>query len=194
MKNFTQLLSKYISFKSVSTDLSFKDEVDKAVFWLKKLFSEAGFEVTLLQGGSTNPVVFATLHLSDDFETVLVYGHYDVQPAEKKDGWETEPFDLLEKNGRLYGRGVVDNKGQNLIHIYSVIELLKSGELEYNVKFMIEGNEETGNPDMSDLVKKHIQKLECDIVIISDGEIVGKSPSIESSLTVIVLLVKAPLR
>jgi acetylornithine deacetylase/succinyl-diaminopimelate desuccinylase-like protein len=115
-------------------------------------------------------------------ETVLVYGHYDVQPAAKSDGWASDPFTLTERKGRLYGRGVVDNKGQNLIHVFTVCELIKEKKLAYNVKFMIEGNEETANPDMEALVKKHKKLLKSDTIVISDGEIPGSTPTLDASL------------
>ncbi len=117
-----------------------------------------------------------------ELETVLVYGHYDVQPAKKEDGWTGEPFSLIEKKGKFIARGIVDNKGQNLIHIFTVIDLIKQKNLGYNVKFLIEGNEETANPDMAGLVKKYKNLLKSDHIIISDGEIVRDNPTIEASL------------
>lgn len=179
---YKKLLAEYVSYKSVSTDLSYSSEMKKTVEWLSKLLKKNGFSVEILQGPKTNPVLLATYTISKEFETVLIYGHYDVQPGEKEDGWKSDPFVLAERAGRLYARGAVDNKGQNLIHIVSVLSLIKEGKLSYNVKFLLEGNEETGNADMSLLLKNNKNKLKADHILISDGEIVGKNPTIEASL------------
>ena len=181
-KEFKNLLADYVALKSISTDPAYATEMKKTAEWLGAYLENHGFKVSYLKGPRTNPVVFAEYIQSKNMETILVYGHYDVQPADKSDGWASEPFELVERKGRLYGRGVVDNKGQNLIHVFTVCDLIKEGKLGYNVKFMIEGNEETANPDMEALVKKHKKLLKSDAIIISDGEIQGTTPTIEASL------------
>ncbi len=178
MEEYTKLLKEYVSFKSISTSKEFLPEIDKTVNWLKSYFEKNNFSVELLKGTTTNPVILASYILPEKAETVLIYGHYDVQPA---DGWE-QAFILQEKNGRLLARGVVDNKGQNLIHIVTVAELIKAGKLKYNVKFLLEGNEETGNADIAGILKNNKEKLKTDYVLISDGEISGDTPLIEASL------------
>lgn len=180
-ETYTKLLREYVQFKSISTDLSFKGDILKQVEWLTYVLKEYGFKVEILKGDMCNPIVLASYDAKQN-ETVLIYGHYDVQPAEKSDGWVDEPFDMSVRNGRIYARGVVDNKGQNLIHIVTVGELIKTGVLKYNVKFMIEGNEETANPDIPKIVEKNKKKLSADHIIISDGEIVGTTPTIEAAL------------
>jgi len=182
LTEFTRLLNEYIGFKSVSTDPAFASGIAGQVKWLTELFENNGFKVDILKGPKTNPVVLATYHTSDNLKTKLIYGHYDVQPASIEDGWKTDPFVLHEEDGRFVARGIVDNKGQNFIHIYTAINLIKAGKLGCNLKFMIEGNEETSNPDMADLVSANADKLKCDQIIISDGEILGFTPTIEESL------------
>lgn len=179
---FTQLLQEYIGFRSVSTDPAFASQIEAQVKWLTTLLGKNGFNVRILRGPATNPVVFAEYHQSNKLETKLIYGHYDVQPAATSDGWKNDPFILREENGRYIGRGVVDNKGQNLIHIFNAIKLIKSNNLGCNLKFLIEGNEETGNPDLANMVLEHEELLQCDTIIISDGEILGDTPTIEESL------------
>jgi acetylornithine deacetylase/succinyl-diaminopimelate desuccinylase-like protein len=179
---FKKLLSEYVALKSISTDAAYAREMQKTTDWLSAYLKKHGFKVSHLKGPRTNPVVFAEYTQSPQMETVLVYGHYDVQPAAKSDGWASDPFTLTERKGRLYGRGVVDNKGQNLIHVFTVCELIKEKKLAYNVKFMIEGNEETANPDMEALVKKHKKLLKSDTIVISDGEIPGSTPTLDASL------------
>lgn len=182
MQYYRELLTQFLAFQSISTDSKFVPEIHKTVAWLKNLFSEAGFTTQVLEGKTCNPVVFASYEVAQDAEWVLVYGHYDVQPAAQSDGWYNDPFSLYEAEGRFYARGVVDNKGQVLIHIATVLDLIKQGKLKYNVKFLIEGNEETSNADMATLVAQNKALLSADYAIISDGEIIADYPVIEYSL------------
>ena len=182
LTEFIDLLKTYVGFKSISTELDFKDAMIKTAEFLQLYLSSAGFSVQLLQGPTTNPVVFASYHQSDEMNTIMVYGHYDVQPASIEKGWKEDPFILRIEEDRLIGRGVMDNKAQNLMHIFTVIKLIEEKKLNCNVKFLIEGNEETSNPDMADLVLKYKDLLACDEIIVSDGEVVGNTPSIEETL------------
>lgn len=174
MDEFKKLLTQYVSLKSVSTDPQFKSEILKTADWLKEYLSKYNFAVEYIQGPTCNPIVFANLIIDPDYKTVLVYGHYDVQPSDQ--------FDLTEKDGRLVGRGVVDNKGQNLIHIYTICKLIEQNKLKYNIKFLLEGNEETANEDLHDLLIKHKDKLKSDIVLVSDGEMINGRPTVDASL------------
>lgn len=166
---YLKLATELIAFKSISTDKAYADEIKKTAHWLSDLFKKNGFTVEIFEGYG-NPVVFASYEQSKDLETVTVYGHYDVQPAEKKDGWDSEPFELTENGGKLYARGVVDNKGQVLVHIVSVIEAIEAGDLKYNVKFIIEGDEETGGAGLGKLLAEKAEVFSTDYVIVSDGE------------------------
>lgn len=181
-EDYKALLTEFVRLQSVSTDPKYLPEIEKTVAWLKKIFSEAGFEVEIFRGPKTNPVVFAEVQVSKDLDTVLIYGHYDVQPAVKSDGWKSEPFELTQSKGRLFGRGVVDNKGQILAHVLTAITLLKAGKLKHNLKFLIEGNEETGNDDLAKIMKANKKKLAGDILMVSDGELTNNRPTIEVSL------------
>ncbi|NCP47205.1 hypothetical protein AUJ42_01455 [Candidatus Collierbacteria bacterium CG1_02_44_10] len=181
-EEYKKLLAEFLKLKSVSTDPKFQPEIRKTVAWLKKIFLKAEFEVEIWPGRKANPMVFASYHVSDELDTILFYGHYDVQPAAKKDGWNNEPFDLVQKRNKLFGRGVVDNKGQILAHVFTASELIKEGKLGHNLKFLIEGNEETGNDDLADTMKQNKSKLDCDILMVSDGELTNNKPTIEVSL------------
>ncbi len=174
MDEFKKLLTEYVSLKSISTDPQYKAEIVKTAEWIKLYLQKYGFTVEFISGPTCNPIVFGNLVVNPEYKTVLIYGHYDVQPSDQ--------FYLTEKDGRLVGRGVVDNKGQNMIHMYSICKLVSENKLKYNIKFFIEGNEETGNDDMSDLLRLHKDKLKSDIVLVSDGEIAGENPCIEVSL------------
>jgi acetylornithine deacetylase/succinyl-diaminopimelate desuccinylase-like protein len=180
MKTYLELTREIMKFKSVSTDVAFKDDVRATAEFLVKMFADKGFEVESYDGYG-NPIVLATLKVDPAFETVLVYGHYDVQPAEMSDGWESEPFDFVERDGRFYGRGAIDNKGQFMVHVATVFELMEKGELKYNVKFIIEGDEETGSGDLVGFVEKYKDLLKADALMLSDGELYKNKPTIELS-------------
>lgn len=182
MEEYLKLLRDYVSFKSISTDPEMNAGIKECADWLLELFKDNGFECTLLNSDGLNPVVYASYEISSDAEWVLVYGHYDVQPADLEDGWASEPFKLTERDGRLYARGVMDNKGQNLIHIYTVMKLIKEGRLKYNVKFLIEGNEETGGVEqLRKLMLANRELFKSDHFLVSDGELISGQPAIEAS-------------
>lgn len=177
---YKKMLKEFVSFKSISTDPQFRKEIEEASNWIISFLDKNDFQTCTLYGKSTNPYTFGSYVVDPEAETALIYGHYDVQPADKKNGWESDPFLLNERYGRLYGRGVADNKGQVLIHLFTISQLIAAGKLKYNVKFLIEGNEETGNPDMDEIVRRHKDLLACDILLISDGETVQGRPTIEA--------------
>lgn len=178
---YKKLASEYISFKSISTDPEFKSEVRACASWLKNLLKKNGFRVKVVRAGDSNPVIIANYEVSKDAETVLVYGHYDVQPAAKSDGWDSDPFKLTEKKGRLIARGAIDNKGQFMVHLYTILKLKKAGMLKYNIKFLIEGNEETGSGNMPQILKENKSLLTSDHIVVSDGETANNLPTMESS-------------
>ncbi|HZX75451.1 MAG TPA: M20/M25/M40 family metallo-hydrolase [Cyclobacteriaceae bacterium] len=179
------LLQEYVSFKSVSTDKTFASGIEAMTRWLLKKFHESRFKnVQRLEGPNSNPVVYAEYTISDPTATtILFYGHYDVQPADKAEGWTGDPFVLHIDDKYAVGRGSVDNKGQNLIHLYTAMRLIEEKNLGCNVKFLIEGGEETGSPDIGYLITEYAELLKCDRIIISDGQMLeGDIPTIESSL------------
>lgn len=178
---YGRFLEKYISFKSVSTSLLYKSEHKECSVWLKNIFGENGLS-TNVHAGYGNPIILASYHVNTSLPTCLIYGHYDVQPADIKDGWESDPFTLRNDGNKLYGRGVADNKGQTLIHMVSVFDLIKKNKLGMNVIFLIEGDEETGGADFDRFIADHKEKLNADFVLISDGEMKGNKPTIEAGL------------
>jgi len=175
---YKTLLEKFLSFQSISTDPNYKQEVHACAQWLSGLLQKNNFNSKLIEGYG-NPVIFAEHIINSKYKTALIYGHYDVQPAEKKDGWVNSPFKLAEKNNKYIARGVADNKGQVLIHLYSVFELIKKNQLKYNIKFIIEGDEESGSERIQDLIFDHKKLLKCDFVLFSDGELSFGSPTID---------------
>lgn len=177
---YKKLLEEYIAFASISTDSAFSDHMHRTAKWLEQQFVDHGFATKLVEGCG-NPIVLARYEVSDpEAETVLIYGHYDVQPAEKSDGRESDPFVLTERDGKLFARGAVDNKGQCMVHIASVFDLIQRDALAYNVVFMIEGDEETGSPTLPQFIQDYKDDLKADFSLVSDGEIIGDSPMIET--------------
>jgi len=178
---YQKYLSEFLRYKSVSTDPKFREDMKKAVQFLISLFQRSGFETKLLNHPRLNPVVFSSYRVNPKLPTLLIYGHYDVQPANEAD-WDFNPFQLTQREGRFLGRGVVDDKGQVLIHIVNVILAIKNKTLKYNLKFLIEGDEETDNvEELAELIKDNTDLLQSDYVLISDGELVGGKPTIEAS-------------
>jgi len=173
-------LKNITAFKSISTDSVYSSELEEVADALKNLFEKGGFKSKILKGKTTNPYVFSYLEVNKKFKTILIYGHYDVMPARNNDGWIGDPFKVTLLNNRIYGRGVADNKGQFLIHVAAISDLAKSGKLGYNIKFLLEGNEETGNVEIADVIRRNKEELSCDYVVISDGEMVQNRPTIEA--------------
>ena len=178
MDEYKKLLKEYVKYKSISTDASYLKDIEKTAGWLEMIFKENKFTTTIVRGYD-NPIIVASFIKNKSLPTCLVYGHYDVQPAQLSDGWKSDPFMLREEDGRLFCRGAVDNKGQNLIHIISVFKLIKEDKLKFNVKFMLEANEETGSPSLEKFIKENEVLLKCDFSLISDGEITQNIPTIE---------------
>jgi acetylornithine deacetylase/succinyl-diaminopimelate desuccinylase-like protein len=181
-ENYKKILAQYITFKSVSTDARYQTECMSAARWLVNTFTHSGAKTALWECGTANPVVFAEYFVNKKLPTILMYGHYDVQPAEKSDGWISDPFALTLKPTKFIGRGVVDNKGQLAIHMTTVAQLFFQKQLAYNIKFIVEGNEESGNAYLPDLLHKKSKELASDYIVISDGEILGDRPTLEVSL------------
>lgn len=177
-QTYRELLDEYIAFPSISTDRSYADHMVATADRLVQ-HCQAHQMTTKVVTWYGNPIVLANYHHDDSLPTVLIYGHYDVQPADIDDGWTADPFVVREDETKLYARGIVDNKGQFLIHLVSLFKHIEAGDLQYNIKLMIEGDEETGSPLMPDFVRDYADELACDFVMISDGEGIGPHPTIE---------------
>ncbi len=168
---FRQQLHDFLKIPSVSTDSAFDDEVQKAAEWLRDNMQAAGLSAELIQVEDGHPLVYGEwLQAGDDAPTVLVYGHYDVQPAVKADGWTTDdPFEPVEKDGFIFARGATDDKGQMFTHVKAVDALMQAeGALPVNIKFIIEGEEESGSEAITQFVADHPDRLAADVCVISD--------------------------
>ncbi len=175
---YLNFLQKVIPLKSISTDKRFEPEIRKTVGVYEKIFKEEGFEVEIFEGYQ-NPIILASLQVSPQLETVLLYGHYDVQPAQREEGWEKDPFELNITEDKLIARGIIDNKGQLGVHLATIFELYKQGKLGFNIKVLLEGDEESGSEGLETFLKEHKDKLKADFILISDGELTLGYPTIE---------------
>jgi acetylornithine deacetylase/succinyl-diaminopimelate desuccinylase-like protein len=147
-ERFLEELFNLISIPSVSAKEENKPDMLRAAEYLRKSLLEAGAQKAEIFRTEGNPVVYAEKIVSDKIPTVLVYGHYDVQPAEPFDLWETPPFEPVVRDGRIWGRGADDDKGQLFMHIKALEIMNSTGDLPCNIKFMIEGEEEIGSPSL----------------------------------------------
>ncbi|MFD8986341.1 M20/M25/M40 family metallo-hydrolase, partial [Streptomyces sp. NPDC059564] len=165
-------LAEWLRIPSVSAQPEHADDVRRSAEWLAAKLKETGFPVTEIWPTPGAPAVFAEWPSEDPAApTVLVYGHHDVQPAALADGWHTEPFEPVIRDGRMYGRGAADDKGQVFFHTLGVrAHLAATGAAApaVNLKFLIEGEEESGSPNFRDLVEERAERLAADVVIVSD--------------------------
>jgi len=163
---FLDLLCRLVTQPSVSAQGL---GVPECAELLASMMRELGIKATVLPT-SGFPVVFGSAPGPEDALTVLIYGHYDVQPPEPYDAWFSPPFEPTVRDGRLYGRGAADNKGQLLAHVLAVGSYLATGTpLPVNVKFLFEGEEESGSPNLEEFVAQNLGLLRCDLVVTSDG-------------------------
>ena len=184
IETFQNELFELLKIPSVSTDSTKKEDVRKAGNFLVNQLKEIGLDKVTLHNTKGHPIVTAEKCPHPDRPTVLIYGHFDVQPPDPMDLWTTPPFDPVVKNGRVYARGASDDKGQSYTHIKAVQAYLKTGtELPVNVKFILEGEEEIGSPNLVPFIEANKELLKCDMVLISDTAMFGENqPSITYGL------------
>lgn len=169
---FLDDLAEWLRIPSVSAQPEHDADVRRSADWLAAKLKETGFPVTEVLETPGAPAVYAEWPSGDpEAPTVLVYGHHDVQPAAREDGWHTEPFEPELREGRLYGRGAADDKGQVFFHTLGVrAHLAATGRTApaVNLKLLVEGEEESGSPNFRALVEAHADRLAADAVIVSD--------------------------
>ena len=171
MENFDALeaLKSYIRFPSVSTDSKFLEAMKNAREYISSILEGIGFEVQTVATGC-HPVIYAERYISKDYPHILLYGHYDVQPADPLGLWSSEAFEPIVKNGRIYGRGSADNKGPTIVHIAALIKALKqNANLPLNITYVIEGEEEMGSPSMPKFFDEYAERISrADLMFVSD--------------------------
>ena len=189
-------LKTFLRFPSISTQPDHAPDLIACAEWLSEKLTSIGLNAAVYPTPGS-PVVIASTQRDSAKRTVLIYGHYDVQPPDPLEGWTTPPFEPRIEEGRIYARGAADNKGQILAHILGVAETIrKNGSLPVNVIFLIEGEEEIGSPNLADFLREHREELACDLVAISDTAMApGNKPALTYALRGIAaleLIVRGP--
>jgi len=177
-------LKELLRIPSVSTKSEHKPDIEKAARWVAEKLRAAGLENVEIAPTKMHPLVYGESLHAPGKPTVLFYGHYDVQPAEPLDLWTTPAFEPSVRDGRIYGRGTADDKGQVHIHLKALEALRQvNGKLPVNVKIMIEGEEEVGSVSLWDFVRDNRERLKADALIVSDTAMLAKGvPSITYGL------------
>lgn len=182
-QRFLDELLELIRIPSVSADSAFNADTRRAAEFVKDRLLEAGLDAVEVVETPGHPVVYGQKLIDPAKPTVLVYGHYDVQPADPYELWHTPPFEPTIRNERIYARGACDDKGQFYMHIKALEAMLATATLPCNVKVMIEGEEEVGSDHLGDFVTANREKLAADVILISDTSIISNDvPSIETGL------------
>ena len=180
---FINELLDLLRIPSVSADPKYKNDVLRTAEEVKKRLIEAGADKVEICPTKGYPIVYGEKFLDAKLPTVLVYGHYDVQPADPLDLWTSPPFEPVIKDGKIYARGACDDKGQMYMHVKAFETMLKTNSLTCNVKFMIEGEEEVGSDNLGTFVAANKERLKADIILISDTAMIANDiPSIDTGL------------
>ncbi|MBP6431935.1 MAG: dipeptidase [Ferruginibacter sp.] len=177
---FLNELLDLLRIPSVSARSEHKEDMVKCAEAVKARLLEAGADKAEIYETDGHPVVYGEKMIDPSKPTVLVYGHYDVQPADPLELWNSGPFDPLIKDGKIYARGSCDDKGQFYMHVKALETMVKTGTLTTNIKFCIEGEEEVGSPNLGTFVKSHKELLKADCILISDSAMISmENPSID---------------
>jgi acetylornithine deacetylase/succinyl-diaminopimelate desuccinylase-like protein len=184
-ERFRHELFEFLRIPSLSGDPARAEDVKRAAEWLAAHLHALGLKSAKVMKTAGHPVVYAEwMGAGRDKPTVLVYGHYDVVPAEMEDGWTSPPFEPVERNGKIYARGATDDKGQLFIHVKALESCLEAGGgAPVNVKFLIEGEEEISSPNLAPFIKQNLSLLKSDVCVISDSGMPAiEKPAVSHSL------------
>lgn len=180
---FLNELFDLLRIPSISADSAYAADVQRCAEYTAMRLKEAGADNVTLEQTAGNPIVYGNKIIDPNKPTILVYGHYDVQPSVPDELWNTPPFEPTIKDGNIYARGACDDKGQFYMHLKAFETMMQTDTLHCNVKFMIEGEEEIGSTNLGIYVKEYKEKLAADVVLISDtGMIANDVPSIDTGL------------
>src|SRR5713226_8361924 len=173
----------FLRFPSVSTDNQFASNVRECAQWVSQKLAAIGLESKVVPTAG-HPIVWARNEHRPGRRTVLIYGHYDVQPPDPLELWDSPPFEPVLKEGYVFARGATDNKGQILSHIIGIQETIqKEGDLPVNVDLVIEGGEEVGSQHLGKFLSDNRDALKCDVVLVSDtGMIAPRTPTLSYGL------------
>lgn len=182
-ERFLQELFGLLRIPSVSSSSEHKGDMYRCADRLTELLLEAGADRAQVYETAGHPVVFGEKITSPDLPTILVYGHYDVQPVDPVELWHSAPFEPEIRDGAIYARGANDDKGQLFMHLKAFEYLVRNGLVRHNIKFILEGEEEIGSPSLTAWAEAHKDMLACDIILVSDTTMIGEQvPSINCGM------------
>lgn len=177
---FLEELLALLRIPSVSARTENKNDMLTCAEAVKKSLLDAGATTATIYPTEGHPIVYAEKIIDPALPTVLVYGHYDVQPADPLELWNSGPFDPVIKDGKIYARGSADDKGQFYMHVKALETMVQTGTLTTNIKFLIEGEEEVGSPNLATFVKANKALLDANVILISDTSMISmENPSID---------------
>lgn len=180
---FLDELFSLLRIPSISAEAQHTDDLRATARRWQELLTEAGVDRTEIIETPGNPIVYAERIVDPAAPTVLIYGHYDVMPVEPLRLWRTDPFEPVVSDGRIWARGADDDKGQAFIQLKAFEYLHRNGELRHNVKFILEGEEEIGSPNLSGFLHAHRERLACDVILVSDTSMLSAElPSLTTGL------------
>jgi acetylornithine deacetylase/succinyl-diaminopimelate desuccinylase-like protein len=180
---FLEELLALLRIPSISADSAYKADVAHCAEAVQQSLLNAGVDNAEICLTSGHPIVYAEKIIDPSLPTILVYGHYDVQPADPLELWHSGPFEPVIKEGKIFARGACDDKGQMFMHVKAFEVLAKTNTLACNVKFMIEGEEEVGSTNLGPFLEQNKEKLKADIVLVSDTSMISmEHPSLETGL------------
>jgi acetylornithine deacetylase/succinyl-diaminopimelate desuccinylase-like protein len=179
-ERFLQELLELLRIPSVSARGEHREDMERCAAAVKDRLLAAGCSRAEVYPTQGHPIVYGELIIDPEKPTVLVYGHYDVQPADPLELWNSGPFDPVIKDGKIFARGACDDKGQFYMHVKALETMVQTGSQPTNIKFLIEGEEEVGSPHLADFVKTNKALLDADVILISDTAMISMdTPSID---------------
>lgn len=179
-QRFLDEMIELLRIPSVSAKTEHKDDMRKCADLVRQRLLDSGAGKAEVMETDGHPVVYGEKIVDPSKPTVLVYGHYDVQPADPLELWHSGPFDPVIKDGKVYARGSADDKGQFYMHVKAMETMVKTNTLETNIKFLIEGEEEVGSPNLGKFVAANKQLLKADVILISDSAMISmENPSLD---------------
>jgi len=177
---FLNELLELLRIPSISARSEHKDDMQQCAEMMKQRLQEAGADKVEIYATDGHPVVYGEKITDNNKPTVLVYGHYDVQPADPLELWHSGPFEPVIIDGKIFARGACDDKGQVYMHVKALETMVKTGNVPANIKFIIEGEEEIGSPNLGKFVIKNKELLKADVILISDTSMISlDTPSID---------------
>src|SRR5690606_25118573 len=182
-QRFLDELLDFLRIPSISADSKYKGDVLRAAEWLSAELARIGMDGVSVIPTSGHPVVYGEKIIDASAPTILVYGHYDVQPPDPLDLWKSPPFEPEIRDEKIYARGACDDKGQLYMHVKAMEAMLATNSMACNVKVMFEGEEEVGSENLGTFLQENADRLKADVILISDTSLIANDvPSITTGL------------